>query len=74
MVKGKKAAYWLWKDGQVAIKDYKNLARTRRGAVRTTEDQLELKLAKDVKNNRKWFFRYVSSKQKCRKDIHRPIA
>lgn len=29
---------------------------------------MELKLAKDVKNNKKGFYRYVSSKQKHRED------
>lgn len=42
--------------------------------VRKTEDQLELKLARDVKNNKKGFFRYVSSKQKRKEDMPRPIA
>lgn len=41
-----------------------------RDAVRKA--QLELKLAKDTKN-KKGFFRYVSSKQKHRKDIDQLI-
>lgn len=33
-----------------------------------TEMRSELKLAKDVKNNKKGFYTYVSSKQKHRED------
>ncbi|KAK4806911.1 hypothetical protein QYF61_012632 [Mycteria americana] len=61
-------AYRLWKGIQIAIEDYKNLARACRDAVRKAKAQLELKLAKDVKYNKKGFFRYVSSKQKHRED------
>ena len=64
MVKRKKEVYRLWQGGQIAIENYKNLARTCRDAVRRAEDQLELKLTEDVKNNKKGFFRY----------IRRPIA
>ncbi|KAK4806811.1 hypothetical protein QYF61_005607 [Mycteria americana] len=64
----KKEVYRLWKGSQIAIEDYKNLARACRDAVRKAKVQLELKLAKDVKNNKKGFFRYVSSKQKHRED------
>lgn len=35
---------------------------------RNAKAQIELKLAKDVKNNKKGFYRYVSSKQKHRED------
>ena len=43
-----------------SLNDSMNLARTCRDAVRKAEYQLELKLAKDVENNKKAFFRYVS--------------
>lgn len=54
--------------------DYKNLARTCRDVVRKAEDQLELQLDKHVKNNKKGFFRYLSSKQKHGEDMHRPVT
>ncbi|KAK4806136.1 hypothetical protein QYF61_001059 [Mycteria americana] len=65
----KKEAYRLWKGSQIPIEDYKNLARACRDAVRKAKAQLELKMARDVKNNKKGFFRYMSSKQKHREDI-----
>ncbi|KAK4807115.1 hypothetical protein QYF61_018456 [Mycteria americana] len=52
----KKEAYRLWKGSQIAIEDYKNLARVCRDAVRKAKAQLELKLARAVKN-KKGFFR-----------------
>ncbi|KAK4806914.1 hypothetical protein QYF61_012635 [Mycteria americana] len=67
-LKANEEAYRLWKGIQIAIEDYKNLARACRDAVRKAKAQLELKLAKDVKYNKKGFFRYVSSKQKHRED------
>lgn len=54
--------------------DYKNLARTCRDVVRKAEDKLELQLDKYVKNDKKGFFRYLSSKQKHREDVHRPVT
>ncbi|KAK4815621.1 LOW QUALITY PROTEIN: hypothetical protein QYF61_004836 [Mycteria americana] len=54
---------------QIPIGDYKNLARACRDAVRKPKAQLELKLAKVVKYNKKGFFRFVSIKQKHREDI-----
>jgi len=40
-----------------------------RDAVRKTKAQLELKLARDVKNNKKGFFRDVSSKKTHKEDL-----
>ncbi|KAK4825612.1 hypothetical protein QYF61_001292 [Mycteria americana] len=60
-----------WKDGQIPIEDYKNLAKACRDAVRKAKAQLELKFAKDIKNKKKGFFRYLSSKQKHREHLVR---
>lgn len=61
MLKGKEKRHWLWESGQIPFEDYNNLDRA---AVRKVKAQLELKLAKDVKNNKNRFFSYVSSQQK----------
>lgn len=45
----KTEAYQLWKETQIAIEDYKILARACRNAVRNARSQPNLKLAKDVK-------------------------
>lgn len=70
VLKSKKEAYWLWKSCQIPAEENKNLARAcRQEAVRKVKAQLELNLAKDVKNSKKSFFRYMSIKQKYREDI-----
>lgn len=56
-----KDKYWLLEGGQISIEDYKNLTGACRAAVRKAKAQLELKLTKDVKNNKNRFF---SSRQK----------
>ncbi|GAB0209887.1 hypothetical protein GRJ2_003454400 [Grus japonensis] len=61
--KAKKEAYQLWKGSQIVIEDYKNLARACRDAVRKAKAQLELKLARGVKNNKKGFFSLTRSLQ-----------
>jgi len=38
-------------------------------ATRKTKAHLELKLARDVKNNKKGFFNYISSKRKTRDNV-----
>lgn len=46
---------------QIDVDDCKNLGRVCRDAVRKAKAQLELKLAKDVDNSTKEFFRSVRS-------------
>ena len=43
--------------------------RVCRDAVRKTKAQLKLKLARDVKNYKEGFFRYVNNKQKQKESI-----
>jgi len=40
-----------------------------RDAVRKAKSELELKLARDVKNYKKAFFRYINNKQKQKENI-----
>ncbi|GAB0179274.1 mitochondrial enolase superfamily member 1 [Grus japonensis] len=49
---------------RIPIENYKGIARACRDAVRKAKAQLKLKLARDVKNYKKGFFRYVNNKQK----------
>ncbi|GAB0188526.1 mitochondrial enolase superfamily member 1 [Grus japonensis] len=51
------------------VENYKGIARACRDAVRKAKAQLELKLARDVKNYKKGFFRYVNNKQKQKDNI-----
>ena len=51
------------KEGQDTWEEYRNVVRACRDAMRKAKAHLELKLARDVKNNKKGFFNYISSKR-----------
>ena len=59
----------MWKEGQATWEEYSNVVRARRDATRKAKAHLELKLARDVKNNKKGFFNYISSKRKARDNV-----
>jgi len=52
----------MWKEEQATWEEY-------REATRKAKAHLELNLARDVKDNKKGFFKYVSSKAKTRKNV-----
>jgi len=60
----------MWKEGQATWEQYRNIVRACREAMRKT--RLELNLARDVKDNKKDFFKYSSSKWKTREKV-RPL-
>ncbi|CAM5108800.1 unnamed protein product [Eretmochelys imbricata] len=68
-LKHKKEAYKKWKIGQMTRKEYKNIAQACRSEIRKAKSHLELQLARDVKSNKKGFFRYVSNKKKVRESV-----
>ncbi|CAM5167636.1 unnamed protein product [Natator depressus] len=49
--------------------EYKNIARACRSEIRKARSHLELQLARDVKSNKKGFFRYVSNKKKVKESV-----
>ncbi|GAB0184039.1 mitochondrial enolase superfamily member 1 [Grus japonensis] len=49
--------------------EYRNIVRVCRDATRKTKAHLELNLARDVKDNKKGFFKYISSKRKTRENV-----
>ena len=59
----------MWKEGQATGEEYRNVVRECRDAMRKAKAHLELKLARDVKNNKKGFFNYISSKRKTRDNV-----
>jgi len=62
----------IWKEGQATWEEYRNVVRGRRDATRKAKALLELNLARDVRNNKKGFFKYISSKRKTRDNV-RPL-
>ncbi|CAM2095472.1 unnamed protein product [Caretta caretta] len=65
----KKEAYKKWKVGHMTREEYKNIARACRNDIRRAKSHLELQLARDVKSNKKGFFRYVGNKKKAKESV-----
>ncbi|GAB0209359.1 hypothetical protein GRJ2_003401600 [Grus japonensis] len=68
-VKQKKEAYRGWKQGQVAWEEYRETVRAARDQVRKAKALIEISLARDVKGNKKSFYRYVSDKRRTRENV-----
>jgi len=64
----KRKIYGMWKEGQNIWEEYRNAVKSCRDATRKTKVHLELNLARDVKDNKKGFFKY-SSKTKTRVNV-----
>ncbi|GAB0185376.1 hypothetical protein GRJ2_001002900 [Grus japonensis] len=58
-LKSKKKAYRGWKQGQVAWEEYRETVRAARDWARKAKALIELNLARDVKGNKKSFYKYV---------------
>ncbi|XP_068809550.1 uncharacterized protein [Struthio camelus] len=65
----KKEVYRMWKRGQATWEEYRDVVRVCRDATRKTKAHLELNLARDVKDNKKGFFKYITSKRKTRENV-----
>ncbi|GAB0177047.1 mitochondrial enolase superfamily member 1 [Grus japonensis] len=68
-VKQKKEAYRGWKQGQVAWEEYRETVRAAREQVGKAKALTEISLARDVKDNKKNFYRYVSDKRRMRENV-----
>ena len=64
----KKGAYKLWKQGRVTWEEYRDAVRTCRRRIRKAKVQVELNLARDVKNN-KTFYRYIGQKRQAKTGV-----
>jgi len=65
----KRKVYGMWKEGQANWEEYRNVVKACSDAMREAKVHLELNLVRDVKNNKKSFFKYISSKQKTRNNV-----
>ncbi|GAB0193583.1 mitochondrial enolase superfamily member 1 [Grus japonensis] len=68
-LKHKKEAYRGWKQGQVAWEQYRETVRAARNQVKKAKALIELNLARNVKDNKKSFYRYISDKRKTRENV-----
>jgi len=59
----------MQKEGQATWEEYRNVVRECREATRKAKILLELNQARDVKDNKKGFFNYISSKRKARENV-----
>jgi len=59
----------MWKEGQTTWEEYRNVLKACRDATRKTKVHLELNLVRDVKDKKKRFFKYISSKRKTRDNV-----
>uniref|UniRef100_A0A803T8Q3 Reverse transcriptase domain-containing protein n=1 Tax=Anolis carolinensis TaxID=28377 RepID=A0A803T8Q3_ANOCA len=58
-----------WKRGEITKEEFKRIANSCREKVRKAKAQNELRLARDIKNNKKGFFAYVGRKRKKKEAI-----
>ncbi|KAK4823236.1 hypothetical protein QYF61_000096 [Mycteria americana] len=65
----KRRVYDHWKKGQATQEDYKGVARLCREKIRRAKAELELSLAAAVKDNKKHFFKYISSKRRAKENL-----
>ncbi|KFW06482.1 hypothetical protein N327_08664, partial [Fulmarus glacialis] len=68
-LKGKKEVHRQWKQGQVSWEEYRDAAQLCRDQIRKAKVRMELNLARDTKNNKKGFYRYVSQKRKVKERV-----
>ncbi|GAB0175820.1 mitochondrial enolase superfamily member 1 [Grus japonensis] len=68
-LKHKKEAYRVWKQGQVAWEEYRGPVQAARDQVRKAKALRELNLARNVKDNKKSFYKYISDKRKTRENM-----
>jgi len=59
----------MWKEGQATWEEYRNVVRACRDAMRKAKVCLQLNLARDVKDNKKGFFKFISNKWKTRENV-----
>ncbi|KAK4810546.1 LOW QUALITY PROTEIN: hypothetical protein QYF61_004509, partial [Mycteria americana] len=65
----KRRVYDLWKKGRARQEDYKRVARLCREKIRRAKAKLELNLAAAVKDNKKYFFKYISSRRRAKENL-----
>lgn len=68
-LKYKRGMHRQWKQGHTSWEGCQGTARKCRDGNRKAKTQLELTLARDVKNNEKSFHRYVAQKRKTREIV-----
>ena len=66
----KKRVYDLWKKEQATQEDYKEVMRLRRENIRRAKAQLELNVANAIKDDKKYFYKYIRNKRRAKENLH----
>ena len=64
-VKHKKKAYREWKQGQVTCQEHRKIVQAASQQVRKAKALIELNLDRDIRGNKKSFYKYVSDETQC---------
>jgi len=69
-VRKKKEGLPLIEKGQATQEEYRDLVRSRREEIRKAKAQLELRLATVVRDNKKFFYKYINNKKRAKENLH----
>ena len=58
-----------WKQGCVSWEEYRAVVRVCRDRMRKAKVQMELNLARDMKDNKKGFYRYIGKKEQTKESV-----
>ena len=61
--------YRKWKQGCVSWEEYRAVVCVCRDRIRKAKAQMELNLARDVKDNKKGFYRYIGRRRQTKEDV-----
>lgn len=62
--RNKKRRYYLWKEGQVCQEVFKGVVKACRKKIWEAKAQFELNLVTFVKDNKKYFYKYINGKRR----------
>lgn len=68
-LKQKEEANKGWKQEQVACEEYREISPKTRNQDRKAKVLIELNLARDIKGNKKGFYRYISAQKNTREMV-----
>ena len=66
----KRRIFHLSKKGQVTQGEYRGLVRSYRDKISKAKAQLELRLATVVRDNKKYFHKYINNKKRAKENLH----
>lgn len=69
ILRQKQKIHRRWKQGQVTWDEYREVVSVSRNEIRKVKAHLELNLAKNVKDKKKGFFKYINNKQKTKENV-----